>query len=123
LRLLSIGTDIFDLKVFLESDRPIWHRTSTSWYGWSRLKTTEQQEFKPLGDLPNPIKNGQAVRLELSDHFMCSWRATGHGGHLYRCPSQLWSWQVRIAVYHSGRRLLANVRRGVSVISFDSSTQ
>lgn len=103
--ILCVGADIFDLSVLLESKRPIWHRTR-SWIGWSRMMIVERQEFKPKGDLPNPVKNGQVVVFELSDHFMCNWRATGHGGHLYRCPSQLWPWCVRIVAYHSGRRLL-----------------
>jgi len=118
IELLSIGTDIFDLKVFLESERFVWHRTR-SWLRWSRMKITEQQQFKPTGDLPNPIKNGQVLSFALSDHFMCDWRATGHGGDLYRCPSQLWPWRVRIAAYHSGRSCSSD-RRGASIVFFGS---
>lgn len=97
LDLLCLGTDVFDLEVYLECDH------SYREHG-RRNSLVRRFQFKPLGALPNPIKNGQVVRFELGDHDFRDLR--GRRTFDPRLPSELWPGRVRIAAYHSGRRLL-----------------
>jgi hypothetical protein len=80
LDLLCVGSDVFDLQVFMECDYSYRHRGR-------RMELSRRMQFKSLDALPNPIKR---------EH------------HYYdtRVPSELSPGRVRIAIYHSGRRLL-----------------
>lgn len=97
LDLLCLGADIFDLEAYCECDYS--YRR-----GWWRYPVSRHSRFVPIGTLPNPVKNGQIVRFETADHeyrFLQDRRYAD-----IRVPSQLWPGRVRIAVYHSGKRLL-----------------
>jgi hypothetical protein len=59
--LLCTGADVYGLELFLECDH--------SYREHGRQQPLVRKfEFKPLGELPVPLKNGQVVAFELGDH-------------------------------------------------------
>ncbi len=97
LELLCVGADVFDLSVVLECDHSYWR-----WL--RRIPVARNESFKPVGEHPNPFRNGQVARFELGDHAFRNLRERRYAD--LRTPSQLWPGKVRIAVYHSGKRQL-----------------
>jgi hypothetical protein len=67
--------------------------------------TTAKFPLKAVKTLPDPVKNGQAVRFELTDHEIQS-VALRH--RYWKLPSQRWPGHVRLAIYHSGNRILSS---------------
>ena len=107
----SLGSDIFDLRAYLEVDTIFWVRKRRSrWLPKLPMTTTAKFAFKPArfpikqtDPIPDPVKNGQVVRFELTDHEIQS-VALRH--RYWKLPSQRWPGRVRVAVYHSGDRKL-----------------
>lgn len=95
--LLCVGADTFDLEVWLECDHSYWSRGR-------RVDLVRKLQFLPTSPLPNPMRNGQVVRFELGDHDYRDLNERHYADT--RAPSQLGPWRVRLAIYHSGHRLL-----------------
>jgi hypothetical protein len=95
--LLCLGADVFELALRLECDHSYWHRGR-------RQALVRAYKFEPLGELPNPLKNGQIARFELGDHVFRDLKQR----HAFdpRTPSQLWPGKVKLVAYHSGQRRL-----------------
>jgi hypothetical protein len=93
--ILSVGADVYDLCVRPECDYSYW-----TWRG--RMPVDRSENFSSVGELANPLKNGQIARFELGDHAFRNLRERHYADT--RKPSQLWPGRVRIAVYQSGRR-------------------
>ncbi len=100
---ISVGSDIFDLQAYLEVDTLCWVRKRRSkWAPRYPMPTTAKFPLKPVKPLPDPVKNGQAVRFELTDHDIQS-IALSH--RYWKLPSLRWPGHVRIAFYSGDRRL------------------
>jgi len=95
---LSTGSDVFDARLFLEC----YYQPSQSRYNWPDVLVLE---FQPTSSLPNPIKNGQVVRFELTDDHLQ--RALELNGGYFCLPSRLPRRRTRLALYTSGERLIA----------------
>ncbi len=111
LEITSLGSDIFDLRAYLEVDTLFWVRKRRSrWLPKVPMTTTAKFAFRPAtfptkqtDPIPDPVKNGQVIRFELTDHEIQS-VALRH--RYWRLPSQRWPGRVRITVYHSSDRKL-----------------
>ena len=111
IEILSLGSEIFDLRAYLELDTVFWVRKRRSrWLPKLPMTTTAKFSFLPAtfpikqtAPIPDPVKNGQIVRLELTDHQIQS-VALQH--RYWKLPSQRWPGHVRVAVYHSSDREL-----------------
>lgn len=102
---VSRGADVFDLEIRLEWSEVLWvRRHRTRWAPRFPMFIRHDMQFSAQKALPNPLKNGQALRFELSDHAM---RTIAVNNPHWRLPSERWPGSVRIAAYYSGRRLLA----------------
>jgi len=111
--LLSGGADIYDLCVRLECVEIIWVRKYRSrWiprlpmriqHAYDLAPSTGHFAAEPSSTQPNPLKSGQSVRFLMTDHHL---RSTGLAYPYFRLPSEYWPGRVRLAVYHSGGRLL-----------------
>jgi len=101
LTILGVGADVYDLEAYLECDHS--YRANGRTHNIIR-----EFKFTPLTDFPNPFKNGQVATLELGDHDCRDLKERHYADT--RVPSQILPWRVRLAIYHSGRRLLV-VRR------------
>jgi hypothetical protein len=95
--LISVGADIFDVRVMLEID-------------YTREKIfplTLKIPFQIIGELPNPWKNGVAITFQLNDKEVSDNLRISHG---YYCePSKLPVNKVAIVVYQSGERKVLHI--------------
>ncbi len=91
-KLASVGADLFDVEVMLEID-------------YTRERTFSlvlKLPFEPIGELPNPWKNGLTITFQLDDKELSDNLRISHG---YYCePSKMPVKKVAIVVYKSGGR-------------------
>lgn len=98
LHVLSTGADVFDLKVFLECDHSYRHHGR-------KIPLLRKFEFEPLDAVPSPFRNGQVLRMRLSDKHFRNLEEQHYADT--RTPADLSPSRVRLVAYHSGGRELA----------------